>query len=163
MQNNLLESRDARNRIRYPIAALDPTILIWVPEIDLQHVVALTPYSVSEVETIEYLERAALQAVSLAVEDLAIYKPMLHEGCGMLRTLVPLLSIILVLTPSLLIQLAVIRPAGPAPTMSTSTCVLSVEAVSFVIVILLYARVANANEQWFGLRAKEKGIHEMTC
>lgn len=138
MQNNLLESRDARNRVRYSVTALNPTILIWVPEVDLQHVVALAPYSVGEVETVEYLERATLQTVSLAVEDLVLYQLMMHNECGTLRTFVPLLSIILVLTPSLLIQLAVIRPAGPAPTMSTSTCVLPVEAVSSIVEVMLW-------------------------
>jgi hypothetical protein len=39
---------------------------------------------------------------------------------------VPLLSMIRVLTPSLLIQFAVISPAGPAPTMRTSTALLSI-------------------------------------
>lgn len=37
-------------------------------------------------------------------------------------TFVPLLSTILVLMPNLAIHVAIMRPAGPAPTMRTSTC-----------------------------------------
>jgi hypothetical protein len=90
-------------------------------------VIGFPPHSVGEVETVEDFERAALETVGLAVEDLAGMLACVGTSrmAGMI-TLVPLLSMILVLTPSLLIQFAVISPAGPAPTMRTSTELLSI-------------------------------------
>jgi hypothetical protein len=62
-----------------------------------------------------------------------------------LNTFVPLLSMIRVFTPSLLIQFAVIRPAGPAPTMRTSTVLLSIEAASiFFLFCSLIVQIIDA-------------------
>jgi hypothetical protein len=52
------------------ILALDNAVFIRVPEADLQHVVRLDPRAVAKVEAVEDFERAALQAIGLAVEDL---------------------------------------------------------------------------------------------
>jgi hypothetical protein len=129
MQHHLLESRDAGGGVRDPITALDLPFVIWIPQVDLQHVIGFPPHSVGEVETVEDFERATLETVGLAVEDLAGMLACIDASrlAGMIPTLVPLLSMIRVLTPSLLIQFAVISPAGPAPTMSTSTALLSID------------------------------------
>jgi hypothetical protein len=74
----------------------------------------------AEIKGIEDFESSALQTIGLAVEDLG---PRKYRNTFQVvdLTLVPRLSTILVLTPHLLIQFAIISPAGPAPMMRTST------------------------------------------
>jgi len=100
---------------------LDPAVAVWVPEVDLEHVVGLAPDAVGEVEAVEDFEAAALEAVGLAVEDLrGVLLVEDLEWLIMVDTFVLRLSMIRVLMLSLLIHSAVMRPAGPAPTMRTS-------------------------------------------
>ena len=70
VQHDLLEARDVGDRVGDAVAALDDAVAVRVPQADLQHVVRFDPGAVAEVERVEDLERAALQAVGLAVEDL---------------------------------------------------------------------------------------------
>jgi hypothetical protein len=60
VEDHLLEPRDARGGVGNPVAALDLPVVVWVPQVNLQHVVGLPPHSVSEVETVEDFKRAAL-------------------------------------------------------------------------------------------------------
>ena len=71
VQDNLLEAGDVGDRVGDTVAALDDAVRVRVPQADFQHVVRFEPGAVAKVERVEDLERAALQAVGLAVEDLA--------------------------------------------------------------------------------------------
>lgn len=70
VENYLLEPRDPRDCVWDSVTTLDSAVAVWVPQIDLKHVVRFAPDAVGEVEAVEDFETAALQAVGLAVEDL---------------------------------------------------------------------------------------------
>jgi hypothetical protein len=72
VKNHLLKPGDPRNGVWDPITSLDLAIAVWVPEVDLEHVVRFAPDSMGEIEAVEDLEAAALQAVGLAVEYLRV-------------------------------------------------------------------------------------------
>ena len=57
---------------------MDSAVAVRVPEVDLEHVVRLSPDAVGEVEAVEDFETAALQAVGLAVKDLEM---LVSSGC----------------------------------------------------------------------------------
>ena len=70
VQHDLLEARDVGDRVGDAVATLDRARRVRVPQADLEHVVRLEPGAVAEIERVEDLERAALEAIGLAIEDL---------------------------------------------------------------------------------------------
>jgi hypothetical protein len=77
-----------------------------------------------EIKGVEDLQCAALQTVGLAIEnlsDLSEYYSMKSKAATGWYTLVPRLSTMRVFIPQRLNQVDSMRPAGPAPTMRTST------------------------------------------
>lgn len=76
----------------------------------------------SEAKRVEDFQSSTLEAISLAIEDLYSGQKTGPNGSKERDcTFVPRLSTMRVLTPHLASHVAIIRPAGPAPTMRTST------------------------------------------
>ena len=48
MENDLLKSADARDSIWDLVVSTDYPFVVWIPQIDLEHVVGFTPSSVAE-------------------------------------------------------------------------------------------------------------------
>lgn len=68
--NNKTDAASEQYLLGYATSTLDDAIGVGVAQTDLEHMVALNPRPVAKVEAVEDLERAALQPIGPAIEDL---------------------------------------------------------------------------------------------